>query len=235
VETVPPRLASELVPGQYVALSVSDTGTGMSPTVLARAFEPFFTTKEQGKGTGLGLAQLYGFAKQSGGTARIESKEGEGTTVTIYLPRTRQECTAQELAEAQQRPAERARILVVDDDDDVRMVAAAMIEEIGYEVVAVESGAAALQAMEADRFGLLVTDVAMPGMSGVELTRQARQIAPEMPVIFASGYADVQTFGSELADEPLLKKPYRIAEVAARIAAALSQQRREGNVIEFRR
>jgi signal transduction histidine kinase/ActR/RegA family two-component response regulator len=235
VETVPPRLASELAPGQYVALSVSDTGTGMSPSILARAFEPFFTTKEQGKGTGLGLAQLYGFAKQSGGTARIDSKEGEGTTVTIYLPRTRQECAALELAEAQQAPAERARILVVDDDDDVRMVAAAMIEEIGYEVVATESGAAALRAMEADRFSLLVTDVAMPGMSGVELARQARRIAPEMPVIFASGYADVQTFGAELAHEPLLKKPYRISEVAARIGAVLSERRREDNVIELRR
>jgi CheY-like chemotaxis protein len=207
----------------------------MSPTVLARAFEPFFTTKEQGKGTGLGLAQLYGFARQSGGTARIESREGEGTTVTIYLPRTRQECAAVELADAQQMATERAKILVVDDDDDVRMVAAAMIEEIGYEVVAVESGAAALQAMEADHFSLLVTDVAMPGMNGVELAQKARAAVPDMPIIFASGYADVQMFGAELADEPLLKKPYRIAEVAARIGQTLSEQRRPGNVLEFRR
>jgi CheY-like chemotaxis protein len=125
--------------------------------------------------------------------------------------------------------------MVVDDDDDVRMVAAAMIEEIGYEVIAVESGEAALKTLEVHRFSLLVTDVAMPGMNGVELARRARAMAPHLPIIFASGYADVQTFGPELADEQLLKKPYRIAEVAARIGSALSEQRREENVIEFRR
>jgi CheY-like chemotaxis protein len=151
------------------------------------------------------------------------------------LPRTQEKCASLEAAELQQRPPERARILVVDDDDDVRMVAAAMIEEIGYEVVAVESAAAALLAMESDRFSLLLTDVAMPGMNGVELSRRARVVDADMPIIFASGYADVQTFGPELADEMLLKKPYRISEVAARIGAVLSQQRLEGNVIEFRR
>ena len=235
VDTVPPQLAGDLSPGQYVAIAVSDTGTGMSPSVVARAFEPFFTTKEQGKGTGLGLAQLYGFAKQSGGTARIESREGEGTTVTIYLPRTDRVSVAAAPEILQPGPTERMRILVVDDDDDVRNVAAALIEEIGYEVESAESGDAALKLMTPGRFALVITDVAMPGMSGVELVRQIRRKTPDLPIIFASGYADVQTFGDELLSESVLKKPYRIAELAARIGTALAERPGSGNVLEFRR
>ena len=235
VEDVPAQLAGELTPGQYVAVAVSDTGTGMSPPVLARAFEPFFTTKEQGKGTGLGLAQLYGFARQSGGTARIESREGEGTTVTIYLPRTEADAAALQSETIQPGPAGRARILVVDDDDDVRNVAAALIEEIGYEVEAVAGGDAALQALAAGGFALMITDVAMPGMSGVELARQVRASMLTLPIIFASGYADVQTFGEELVQENILKKPYRLTELAARIGAALAERPSGDNVIEFRR
>ncbi|HEV2745766.1 MAG TPA: response regulator [Allosphingosinicella sp.] len=235
VDTVPDQLAAELPEGQYVAIAVADTGTGMTPSVLARAFEPFFTTKEQGRGTGLGLAQLYGFAKQSGGTARIETREGEGTTVTIYLPRTQRQTATSEPPVPEAKPAERVRILVVDDDDDVRTIAAALIEEIGYEVVAVASAEAALRALEPDRFALVVTDVAMPGATGVDLARRIREIAPDMPILFASGFADVQTFGPELSDEMVLKKPYRIAELAARIGAALADRRRGGNVVELRR
>jgi signal transduction histidine kinase/ActR/RegA family two-component response regulator len=235
VDSVPPNLASELAPGQYVAIAVSDTGAGMSPAVLARAFEPFFTTKEQGKGTGLGLAQLYGFAKQSGGTARIESREDEGTTVTIYLPRTAADTTAARPEALQVAPAERSRILVVDDDDDVRNIAAALVEEIGYEVEAVGSGEAALQLLAPGRFALMITDVVMPGMNGVELARIARKSLPDLPIVFASGYADVRTFGEELVDENLLRKPYRIADLAARISTALAERPPGGNVIEFRR
>ncbi len=235
VEEVPAALSTELSPGEYVAIAVSDTGGGMPPGVLARAFEPFFTTKEQGKGTGLGLAQLYGFAKQSGGTARIESREGEGTTVTIYLPRTRELAAPVALAAVEQRATQRARILVVDDDDDVRQVAAALIEEIGYEVMAVGSGEAALQELSGGGFAMLVTDVVMPGMSGVDLARQVRALQPRLPILFASGYADVQTFGEELTDESVLKKPYRIAEVAARIADMLGQRDKGANVFNFRR
>jgi CheY-like chemotaxis protein len=222
VPEVPRALAGELEPGAYVAIAVGDSGTGMSAAVLTKAFEPFFTTKALGKGTGLGLAQLYGFAKQSGGTARIESREGEGTTVTIYLPRTK-------LAEAQAAgpllqvsPAGCARILIVDDDDDVRQAAAAMVEEAGYELATAEDGEAALDALERGRFQLIITDVVMPGMSGVELARRVRERHPLMPVIFASGYADLQRFDGELADERILKKPYRIAEVAAEIHAVLN-------------
>jgi signal transduction histidine kinase len=235
VAEVPPALSTELAPGEYVAISVTDTGTGMTPAVLSRAFEPFFTTKEKGKGTGLGLAQLYGFARQSGGTARIETAEGEGTTVSIYLPRTRSEAAAAEPPMLQPAARRSARILVVDDDDDVRMVAAAILEELGYEVVAVASGEAALKELEPDRFALLLTDVAMPGMDGVALSQKVQDAFPDLPILFASGYADLQTFGDALTEENLIKKPYRIAELAARVGASLGERRDGGNVVELRR
>ena len=235
IPKVPAQLSTELPPGEYVAITVSDTGTGMPPEVLARAFEPFFTTKPPGKGTGLGLAQLYGFAKQSGGTVRIDSRLGDGTTVTVYLPRTTSARAAPIPEACDPPPRERARILVVDDDDDVRLVAAAMIEEIGYDVVAAASGEAGLRELEHGRFALLVTDIAMPGMTGVELARRVKTLAPDLPILFASGYADVQTFGEELADELVLKKPFRIADVAARISAALRNGQRGDNVVELRR
>ena len=234
VEAVPSQLSAELEEGKYVAIKVTDTGIGMSPNVLARAFEPFFTTKEPGKGTGLGLAQLYGFARQSGGTARIESQEGEGTSVTIYLPRTRRRMDAPEAAAQGSQPVRKARILVVDDDDDVRLVAAALIEEIGYEVAAAESGEAALKALASEDFALVITDIAMPGMNGVELAQRVKESHPSLPIIFASGYADVQTFGEELTEARVMKKPYRMAEVAARISDALGDVRGD-NVIELRR
>jgi signal transduction histidine kinase len=235
LSSVPSPLSAELSPGEYVAISVSDTGSGMPAHVQARAFEPFFTTKEQGKGTGLGLAQLYGFAKQSGGTARIESELGHGTTVTIYLPRTRSLAAEIPVEIAETKRSRAARILVVDDDEDVRVVAAAMLEEIGFEVNAVASGEAALRALKDGGFQLLITDLAMPGMNGLELSRRARLIAPDTPVLFASGYADVQIFGEELSDERVLKKPYRVAEMAARIEEVLSAGAPGGKVVEFRR
>jgi CheY-like chemotaxis protein len=142
--------------------------------------------------------------------------------VTIYLPRT-------ELAEAPGpgallpvSPAGRARILIVDDDDDVRHAAAEMVEEAGYELATARDGVAALDALERGQFELIITDIVMPGMSGVELARRIRERHPHMPVIFASGYADLQRFDGELADERILKKPYRIAEVAAEIHAVLN-------------
>ncbi|HEY0326556.1 MAG TPA: response regulator [Allosphingosinicella sp.] len=229
VDAVPPALVPELDHGDYVAISVSDTGTGMAKGILARAFEPFFTTKATGKGTGLGLAQLYGFARQSGGTARIESEVGKGTTVTIYLPRTETKPIATAGNGAQSPRGDRQRILVVDDDDDVRMVAAALVEELGYQVAEAPSGPAAIELLRASlakgkqrQVALVITDVVMPTMSGVELAARIREMAPGLPIVFATGYADAQTFGEELATEELLKKPYRLAEVATRIEAALS-------------
>ncbi len=221
---VPDALTAELNPGAYVAIEVADTGAGMTPAVLARAFEPFFTTKGQGKGTGLGLAQVYGFARQSGGTVRIVSAENEGTVITLYLPRTTEVADPVAIERLAQATGSRQRILVVDDDNDVRGVAAQMIEEIGYQVVAAASGSEALTEFGRASFDLVLTDVVMPGMSGVDLARRIRAVAPAMPLLFASGYADVATFGDELAAETVLKKPYRIGEVAARIGDALSAE-----------
>jgi nitrogen-specific signal transduction histidine kinase len=223
---VPEPLRAELAEGRYVAIRVTDTGVGMPPEILSHAFEPFFTTKAQGKGTGLGLAQLYGFARQSGGTVRIESEVGRGTSVTIYLPGTE---ALPEIGRPQ--PPEglrrrRGRILLVDDDDDVRSVAAAMVAELGYDVATAAEGEEALRLVDTGGFQLMLTDVAMPGMNGVELSRRARRIAPSMPILFASGYADVDAFGPELADEAVLRKPFRIREVAARIHDLLDEAAR---------
>jgi CheY-like chemotaxis protein len=206
----------------------------MSAEVKARAFEPFFTTKEVGKGTGLGLSQLYGFAKQSGGTARIDSAPGEGTTVTIYLPRTQRE--VREAAPPVLEPRMRAQmpVLLVDDDDAVRNVGAAMLEEMGFEVTSAASGAEALEVLKSNAFALLLTDVAMPGMSGVELAHAVRERYPDLPILFASGYADLQVFGEQLSDETVLKKPYRLADLAARVESSLCVERRD-NVVELKR
>jgi signal transduction histidine kinase/ActR/RegA family two-component response regulator len=217
LDRVPPALAGELAPGRYVAICVTDTGIGMAPEILRHAFEPFFTTKPQGKGTGLGLAQLYGFARQSGGCVHIDTEEGCGTSVTIYLPATEAEAASARSAPAEGLRPRRGRILLVDDDDDVRSVAAAMVAELGYDVVTAAAGEEALRLLGEGGFELMVTDIAMPGMNGVELGRRARRLAPDLPILFASGYADVQTFGVELSDELVLRKPFRISEVAARL------------------
>jgi signal transduction histidine kinase/ActR/RegA family two-component response regulator len=238
VADVPQALAAELSPGEYVAISVADNGTGMPAEVLARAFEPFFTTKLQGKGTGLGLAQLYGFARQSGGTVRIESEEGQGTTVTIYLPRTHAEAQEVPLVIPERAEQGSAKILVVDDDEGVRTVAAAIVEELGFKVLSAGTGKEALQILTDDpRIDLLLTDIVMPEMTGVELARQVRAMRPDLPILFASGYADVQTFGEELEAETVLKKPFRIAEVAARVREVIEARTaaQGGNVVEFRK
>jgi CheY-like chemotaxis protein len=234
LSSVPPSLSAELAPGEYVEIAVTDTGTGMPPEVLSRAFEPFFTTKETGRGTGLGLSQLYGFAKQSGGTARIESTLGEGTTVSIYLPRT------DDVALIQASPIEKAgkrelvSVLLVDDDDGVRDVCTAMLQDMGCRVTAVSSGEEALHSLEKSSFSLLLTDIAMPAMSGVELARRARELAPAMPVLFASGYADLQVFGEQLSDEMVVRKPYRLSELAARVEGAIDAERAD-NVVHLHR
>jgi signal transduction histidine kinase len=234
VREVPPALAAELNPGEYVALAVSDTGTGMPPDVLGRAFEPFFTTKVQGKGTGLGLSQLYGFARQSGGTVRIDSELGEGTTVTIYLPRTREQVAAASAPLPERRSKSRARILIVDDDEGVRNVAAAIVEELGFTVLTAPGASAALRLLAEQEVELVITDIVMPEMTGLELAKEVRERLPGLPILFASGYADVATFGAELSEATVLKKPFRIAEVAERIRDMLKPHE-GGKVIAFPR
>jgi signal transduction histidine kinase/ActR/RegA family two-component response regulator len=232
------ELPEEVAGRDCVLVSVRDTGTGMSPEVLERAFEPFFTTKEIGKGTGLGLSTVFGIVRQSGGTVRIESRLRGGTTVHIYLPR------ADEAAESgldRARPAgvpRGAHILVVDDDADVRWIIAQDLQEMGCVVTEAESGRAALAILERDTpCDLMITDLMMPGLSGLDTLRLARRIRPELKVLFASGYADLSRFGGNLNHHPLLKKPFKPEALAEAVQNALQRvsPHEADNVVPLRR
>ena len=237
---VDPSLA--LPPGDYVLLIVADTGVGMSEEVLARACEPFFTTKEVGKGSGLGLAQAYGVAQQSGGGLRIKSAIGKGTSVEIYLPRSlaRPE-TSRAPADVRSLPAaERsAMILVVDDEDDVREVTAAQLEALGHRVAQARNGNAALRLLHDGHGGvdLLLADYAMPGMSGLELARAALARQPGLAVIIVTGYADAHSLEGMVAGTTLLKKPYSVSELAGSIEFSLREveRRQSAKVVALRR
>jgi signal transduction histidine kinase len=209
--------------GDYVMVAVRDTGAGMAPEVLARVFEPFFTTKEVGKGSGLGLSQVFGLAKQSGGGVRIESAPGKGASVEVYLPRSAQ---APEPAPAPgpdvpaAAPADR-KVLVVDDDHAVREVTAAMLVDLGYEVMEAGSGGAALDLLARHTdIDLLLLDFAMPGMNGAEVAREARLRRPQLPILFITGYADTAALPQAPA-YGILRKPFRSDELAARLKTML--------------
>lgn len=208
--------------GDYVALSVRDTGEGIAPDVLEQVMEPFFTTKPVGKGTGLGLSMVYGFARQSGGAVEIGSEVGNGTIVTLWLPRVpggvRIEASAGEDRPLRdtQRPL---HILLVDDHEGVRAMTAAMLGELGHQVESVRDGNLALRQMEAadSRWDLLITDYAMPTISGSELLRKARAHAPDMPALLITGYADPETIGARPEDVQVLVKPFTIEQLRAAI------------------
>ena len=221
----------DVAPGDYVLVSVSDTGEGMSKEVLARACEPFYTTKEPGRGSGLGLAQVYGLARQSGGGLRIKSAVGRGTTVELYLPRSlaQAEATTEWWDGEQLRTVgRRATVLVVDDQDDVREVAVAQLEALGYQVVQAASGRTALDLLGGDCAGVdaLMADYAMPGMSGIELAQAVRAKCPDLPVIIITGYVDTTGFDDRIENGVLLKKPYRMHELGGAVEYALRRQGR---------
>ena len=219
----------EVAPGQYVMIAVSDTGTGMPEEVIARAFEPFFTTKETGQGTGLGLSQVYGFVKQSGGHVRIYSEPNEGTTVKIYLPRFLDEgskSTDQITPSALPIAAEEEVILVVEDDEGVRANTAKMLSELGYRVLEVPDGFRALQVLN-DRpdINLLFTDVGLPGgLNGRQLADRAKILRPDLRVLFTSGYARHAIVHQGRLDPgvELLSKPFTLTQLAAKIRSMLS-------------
>ena len=185
-----PRRPEEPPPGDFVMVSVSDTGSGMTPEVFAKAFEPFFTTKAVGKGSGLGLSQVFGLAKQSGGGVRIDTRPGEGTSVKVYLPRS--QAASGPRAAKRARPARvegRPVVLLVDDDSAVREITAGMLDELGYAVVEAGSGGAALETLQGrPDVDLMLLDFAMPGMNGAEVAREARSRRPQLPIIFVTGY-----------------------------------------------
>jgi PAS domain S-box-containing protein len=206
-----------LDPGDYVVISVADTGTGMSEEVRARAFEPFFTTKGMGKGTGLGLSMVYGFAKQSGGTITIDSELGQGTTFRIYLPRAPHRLEAAEEAGDQSlcNAGPPSRILVVDDNSAVRTITAVMIRTLGHDVIEAAGGEDALDLLEKDQqFDLLIVDLAMPNMHGDEFAARARGLVPGVPTLFVTGYAEP---GRMRTEGDVLKKPFRRAQLAEKL------------------
>jgi PAS domain S-box-containing protein len=209
--------------GEFVRITVADTGFGMPPDVLARATEPFYSTKPLGKGTGLGLAQVYGIAQQAGGTLRIESQEGKGTSVHILLPATSgpAEAEAEEGRRSIPSPngtAAGAEVLVVDDDSDVRAFLAESLEGLGCTVVAAASGPDAVKALGSWRPDLALIDYAMPGMNGAEAAREARRLHPGLPIVFVTGYAESEQLEAALGcDVPVLRKPFTLAQLAAAV------------------
>lgn len=220
-----PKAPEEPAAGDYVEICVSDTGSGMSAEVRSRVFEPFFTTKEIGKGSGLGLSQVLGFAKQSNGGVRIDTVEGEGTSIRIFLPRSDLAEEPGEFLVPRENgsPRGQARILVVDDDDAVRQVAADMLRDLGYEVVEVGSPGAAFDVLRASGgVDLLLLDFAMPGMSGAEVARRVRVQHPHLPILFVTGYAD-RTLLSGINEAQTIGKPFHSHVLAERIAMALSR------------
>ncbi len=219
----------DLAAGDYVTVAVSDTGPGMSPEVVARAFEPFFTTKEVGKGTGLGLAQVYGFIRQAGGTAIIDSRSGEGASITLYAPAASGALAAPEAPAADAGHmgwARGARILLVEDDSAVRTVTECLLADLGCLVTAEPNGPEALRRLETgEAFDLLLTDIVMPGgMSGVDLAKLARARSPHLPIVLTTGYAgDRFGDGAGEAAWPVLRKPFRADQLSAALRDALAQ------------
>jgi len=215
----------ELAPGDYVRLSIEDSGGGMAPQVLARVFEPFFTTKEVGKGSGLGLPMVYGFVKQSEGAVQIESALGHGTKVRLYLPRTTLSVLAKS---AGQRPVPTpdrpATVLIVEDEEGVRQVVAEALQEFGYRILLASDAHAAVSVLERDPVDLLLSDIVMPGgMSGLELADKARQLQRGLPVLLTTGFAEA--IDRAMAREPnveLLRKPFRPRELGAKVHQMLN-------------
>ena len=226
---------SEITPGQYVMLAVSDTGQGMSREVMARVFEPFFTTKVEGKGTGLGLSMVYGFVKQSKGHIQIYSEPGQGTTVKIYLPRTRK-TEPKPLAVEDLIEGAGETILVVEDEDAVREAACSMLTDLGYNCVQADGPVAALEILRGDQHvDLLFTDVIMPGsMKTPVFVAEARRLRPDLPVLYTSGYTENAIVHHGRLDEgvALLSKPYAKADLARKIAAGLRAGRETVLLVE---
>lgn len=218
---------TNVIPGDYVMLAVSDTGTGMSPTVLERAFEPFYTTKDTGKGSGLGLSMVYGFAKQSNGHVKIYSEPGQGITVKLYLPKTQSDITQASTKRSAERklPKGRETILVVEDNEGVRELAVTLLTTLGYTVLEAPDGHTALALLEQGQpFDLLFTDVVLPGgMSGPELAREAQRRRPNLKVLYTSGYTQNAIVHHGRLDDSvaLLTKPYQKEDLAYKVRQAL--------------
>jgi CheY-like chemotaxis protein len=225
------RLNPEIVPGQYVVISVTDTGTGMTPDVLGQAFEPFYTTKELGRGTGLGLSQVYGFVKQSGGHVKLYSEVGHGTSVKMYFPRHGGK-NAQEEHEDHGTGIESGdaeTILVVEDDPDLRAYIAEILRSLDYRVMVASDSADALDRLlkKESRIDLLLTDIVMPGLNGRQLADKARERLPDLKVLYMTGYSRNAVVHQGRLDQgvDLLQKPISQAELAHRVRVVLDRKK----------
>ena len=221
----------DLRSGQYVAICITDTGTGMPPDVIERVFEPFFTTKPLGQGTGLGLSMVYGFAKQSEGHVRIYSEVGQGTTIRIYLPRYRG--TAQEepsevsFAEVPRAEAGET-VLVVEDEPVIRNLIIEVLQDLGYRALEASDGPAGLKVLQSrQRIDLLVTDVGLPGINGRQLADAARETRPDLKVLFITGYAENATLANGFLDPgmEIFTKPFAVEALATRIRSMIQGTR----------
>jgi CheY-like chemotaxis protein len=219
----PPARPEEPAAGDYVMVAVTDTGSGMSPDVLAKVFEPFFTTKEVGKGSGLGLSQVFGLAKQSGGGVRIESALGKGASVQVFLPRAASAAQIEALDDAppMTHGPKDLNVLLVDDDSAVREITAGILCDLGYRVVEAGSGGAALEVLDRQsEIDVLLVDFAMPGMNGAEVAREVRARRPDLPILFVTGYADTEALASA-GDDGILRKPFVEKDLAAKLRSVL--------------
>ncbi|RRV67371.1 hybrid sensor histidine kinase/response regulator [Stutzerimonas stutzeri] len=221
--------AQELPAGQYLSLSVSDTGTGMTPGVMAKAFDPFFTTKPIGEGTGLGLSMIYGFAKQSGGQVRVSSEVGQGTSMTIYLPRYHGQAGAAAGTSGRSGATLAgacATILIVDDEPTVRLLLTDVLGDLGYTLIEAADSLAGLKLLQSDvAIDLLITDVGLPGgMNGRQMADAGRQVRPGLKTLFITGYAESAALGNSSLGEGMqvLTKPFAIEILAARVLELLS-------------
>jgi len=218
-----PSRPEEAPAGDYVMVAVTDTGSGMDETVMTKVFEPFFTTKEVGKGSGLGLSQVFGLAKQSGGGVRIDSTVGVGTSVQVFLPKASMEPDLDTII-APEAPAIRphnVQVLLVDDDSAVREVTAGILHDLGYGVIEAGSGGAALEVLDREAaIDLLLVDFAMPGMNGAEVAREVHARRPGLPILFVTGYADTDALASA-GDDGILRKPFVEKDLAAKLRSVL--------------
>lgn len=208
-------LRQEANAGDYVAISVEDTGTGIAPDVLSKIFDPFFTTKPIGKGTGLGLSQVHGFAHQADGTVRVTSELGKGTKITILLPRKDVHLAVDEVGVVESGRS--GTVLLVDDNPEVAAVSSSLLEQLGYTVRRVTDAEAALREIEHDGIDLVFSDIVMPGkMDGLDLARHLRTLRPQLPILLATGYSDAAV--NVRGDFPILRKPYEIHQLSQAIA-----------------
>jgi PAS domain S-box-containing protein len=219
-------LDSDAEPGDYVVVSVSDTGIGMSPEVVAKAVDPFFTTKPVGEGTGLGLSMIYGFVKQSGGHLRISSEVGQGTTVKLYLPRALQDAVDLDAPAADTPRGQGETILVVEDDTTVRLIISAVLEELGYSVLLATDARPAIPLLQSDRrIDLMISDVVLPHINGRKLAEIARVSRPGLKVLFVSGYAEHATARGAFLDPgmDMLTKPFALDALGAKVRAMIER------------